>query len=246
MTKGDSKFGGTSTVRTRHLLRQAARDPEVHNLVLQVYSPGGHVDGVQELADEVWQIGTQKPVVAHIEDLGASAAYWVASQAGRITANATAEIGSIGTMAVLEDTSKRLERLGIQVHVVATGPYKGLGVDGAPVSQEALGYVRARVEAINAHFLASVQRGRRFRADSLEVVSDGRVHHAGPAQRLGLIDAVQSLDQTLEELRRGRQPGPSPLAAGLPGYATQAATMALRAQQRRHHDLTHTRRETIL
>jgi signal peptide peptidase SppA len=245
MTKGDSKFGGTSTVRTRHALRQAARDPEVSSIVLQVYSPGGHVDGVQDLADDVWRVRHTKPVVAHIEDLGASAAYWVASQAGRISANATAEIGSIGTMAVLEDSSKRLERLGITVHVVSTGPYKGLGVDGAPVSQEALGYVRARVEAINQHFLASLQRGRGLTGEALAVISDGRVHHAAPARRLGLLDAVQSLDQTLEELRQGRgvaAPLRGPGAAA--GHHAARAKLALRAQQRRHYDLTHPRRES--
>jgi signal peptide peptidase SppA len=246
LTKGDSKFGGTSTVRTRHALRQAARDPEVHSIVLQVYSPGGHVDGVQDLADDVWQIRHSKPVVAHIEDLGASAAYWVASQASRITANATAEIGSIGTMAVLEDSSKRLERLGITVHVVATGPYKGLGVDGAPVSAEALGYVRARVEAINQHFLGSIRRSRGLSQDALALVSDGRVHHGAPAQRLGLLDAVQSLDATLEDLRRGHVPVTPALAAPPRGHATAQAKMVLRAQQRRHSDLTHSRREQTL
>ena len=246
LTKGDSKFGGTSTVRTRHALRQAARDPEVHHIVLQVYSPGGHVDGIQDLADDVWQARQNKPVVAHIEDLGASAAYWVASQASRITANATAEIGSIGTMAVLEDSSKRLERLGITVHVVATGPYKGLGVDGAPVSAEALGYVRARVEAINQHFLGSIRRSRGLSHDALALVSDGRVHHAAPALRLGLLDAVQSLDATLEDLRRGHVPVTPALGAPPRGHATARATLALRAQQRRHYDLTHTRREQTL
>jgi signal peptide peptidase SppA len=247
MTKGDSKFGGTSTIRTRHALRQAARDPEVSSIVLQVYSPGGHVDGVQDLADEVWRVRQMKPVVAHIEDLGASAAYWVASQAGRITANATAEIGSIGTMAVLEDSSKRLERLGITVHVVATGPYKGLGVDGAPVSAEALGYVRARVEAINQHFLASIERGRNLRGDALALVSDGRVHHAGPARRLGLLDAVQSLDATLEELRRGRVVAAPSLSSAVPGRNHAAwARLALVEQQSRQQCRALARGETTL
>jgi protease-4 len=245
ISKGDSKFGGTSTLRTRAALRQAARDPEVHSIVLQVYSPGGHVDGVQDLADDVWRVRQQKPVVAHIEDLGASAAYWVASQANRITANATADVGSIGTMAVLEDSSKRLERLGITVHVVSTGPYKGVGVEGTAISPEALAYVQARVNAINQHFLASIQRGRRFREEAVALVSDGRVHQAAIAQRLGLLDAVQSLDATLEELHRG-QVSVASVPVGLPrGHATAEAKVALRAQQRRH-DLAYTRRATVL
>lgn len=233
MTKGDSKFGGTSTVRTRHMLRQAVRDPEVHHIVLQVYSPGGHVDGVQDLADEVFRIRGQKPIVAHIEDLGASAAYWVASQADRITANGTAEVGSIGTMAILEDSSKRLERLGITVHVIATGPYKGLGVEGAPVSAEALGYVRQRVEAINAHFLQSIQRGRGLTADGMALVSDGRVHHAAPAARLGLLDAVQDLETTLEDLRRGGARAlPRMAVAAQDGWQTRARARSVEQRQR--------------
>jgi signal peptide peptidase SppA len=205
MTKGLSKFGGTSTVETRRALRHAMRNPDVDAIVLHIDSPGGHVAGVQDLADDVAYINRQKPVTAHIDDLGASAAYWVASQASRITANSSAEIGSIGTMAVLRDESKRLERLGIAVHVLSTGPYKGVGVDGAPLSSEALAYLTQRVHAINQHFLQAVERGRRFTRAQLDLVSDGRVHQASAAQHLGLINHVQSLEHTLDEVARPAQ-----------------------------------------
>lgn len=213
MTKGVSKFGGTSTVETRRALRHAVRNPEVDAIVLAIDSPGGHVAGVQDLADDVAYLGRQKPITAHIDDLGASAAYWVGSQASRITANSTAEIGSIGTMAVLRDESKRLERLGIAVHVLSTGPYKGVGVEGAPLSSEALAYLQQRVHAINEHFLTAVGRGRRFTKAQLDLVSDGRVHGATTAQHLGLINHVQSLEQTIDEVARGVQasPGGGPL-----------------------------------
>lgn len=205
MTKGVSKFGGTSTVETRRALRHATRNPEVDAIVLHIDSPGGHVAGVQDLADDVAYLGRQKPITAHIDDLGASAAYWVGSQASRITANSTAEVGSIGTMAVLRDESKRLERLGIAVHVLSTGPYKGVGVEGAPLSSEALAYLQQRVHAINEHFLTAVGRGRRFTRAQLDLVSDGRVHGASAAQHLGLINHVQSLEQTIDEVARGVQ-----------------------------------------
>lgn len=210
LTKGLSKFGGSSTMETRRALRHAARNDDVHGMVLHIDSPGGHVAGVQELADDVARLQLLKPITAHIDDLGASAAYWVASQTGRITANSTAEIGSIGTMAVLEDTSKRLERLGVAVHVIATGPYKGIGVEGAPVSPEALDYLQRRVQALNAHFLAAVQRGRRLTLDQLDVVSDGKVHLASTARHLGLIDAVQSLEATMAEMAQRGPGGPTP------------------------------------
>lgn len=205
MTKaGSFKFEGASTVRTQRMIRMAARDTEVKSILLHVDSPGGHVAGVQALADEVFRARESKRVEAHIDDLGASAALWVASQADRVTANTTAEVGSIGTVAVLEDTSERMERLGIKVHVISTGPFKGAGAEGLPVSPETLAYLHQRVGALNAHFLAAIQRGRGLSQAGLALVSDGRVHVADTARQLGLIDHVQSFDQTFQELASGQ------------------------------------------
>ncbi len=224
LTKGGSfKFEGTSTVRTRRMLRMAVADEEVGNILLHIDSPGGHVAGIEALAADVASIRGRKPIVAHIDDLGASAAYWVASQADSIAANATSEIGSIGTMAVVEDTSGRMDRLGIKVHVVSTGLYKGIGAEGAPVSDTALAYIQERVNAINAHFLSAVQRGRRFTAEQVASIADGRVHIAAQAQAARLIDRVQSLDETLAQLSSGF------LAPARP-RATRAVARLARAQ----------------
>ncbi|MCC7085880.1 MAG: hypothetical protein IT427_12835, partial [Pirellulales bacterium] len=72
---------GTSTALARRLVRQAANDPQVRGIMLHIDSPGGTVAGTKELADEVATATQRKPVRAHISDLGASAAYWIASQA---------------------------------------------------------------------------------------------------------------------------------------------------------------------
>lgn len=201
LTKGGSvKFDGTSTLRTRQALRMAMRDEAVKSVLLHVDSPGGHVAGVEALAGDIALLRSRKPVLAHIDDLGASAAYWVASQADAIYANPTSEIGSIGTIAVLEDTSGRMDRLGVKVHVISTGPYKGVGVEGAPISETALEYLKERVAGINQHFLAAVQRGRRASAEQVQAWADGKVYLAETAHALGLIDGVQSLDDTLAQL----------------------------------------------
>jgi protease-4 len=200
LMKGRSKFGGTSTVEVRRALRQALRSQEVANILLHIDSPGGHVAGIQELADEVVRINAQKPVLAHIDDMGASGAYWVASQAAEISAGRTTEVGSIGTIAVVEDSSERMDRLGIRVHVLATGAYKGLGVAGARISEKALGYLQERVERLNEHFLEAVSRGREMSRDEVLRVADGRTWLAREAQAAGLIDRVGTLDEALARL----------------------------------------------
>lgn len=208
MMKADSKFGGVNTVRTRRMLHAAARDPDVDSILLHIDSPGGHVAGTQALADDVYHIDkTVKPVVTHYDDLGASAAVWVGSQARQVTVNRGGEVGSIGTMAVLEDTSKRMDRLGVAVHIISTGPYKGTGVDGAPLSAEALAYVRERVEDLNQHFLEALTRGRRLTPEQLHTVREGKVYGAAQAQRLGLVDRIASLEEALETAPRGAAVG---------------------------------------
>ena len=199
ITKGLSKFGGTSTVMTRRAIRQAACDSSIKAIMLAIDSPGGQVAGVQDLAEEVKRARQQKPVLAFIEDLGASAAYWIASQAQRITANQTAEIGSIGVMAVLEDLSGLTSRNGVQVHVVTTGPYKAVGVKGAPVLPDHLAYLSEMVGHMGAFFFDAVQQGRRLSQARLAAVTDGRVWIASEAQQLGLLDGVQSFDDALTE-----------------------------------------------
>jgi signal peptide peptidase SppA len=221
---GSYKFGGTSTVRTQRALRLALADEEVSNGLIHIDSPGGHVAGIESLATEVARWRGRKPIVAQIDDLGASAAYWVASQADAIYANPTAEVGSIGTIAVVEDTSNRMDRLGIKVHVISTGPYKGVGVDGAPISESALAYLHERVAAINGHFLQAVQRGRGFDDGQLAAIADGRVFIAGTAYQHRLIDRVQSLDETIAQLSSS----PSVLP-GRQGRLSQAQARLARA-----------------
>ena len=200
MMKADSKFGGVNTIRVRRAIREAASDESVKAILLHVDSPGGTVAGTEELAADVRAADGVKPVFAHIDDFGASAAFWVASQARRLTANATAEIGSIGTIAVIEDSSAAAEMEGITVHVISTGAFKGLGAPGAPVTPEHLAYLTERVEALNEHFLKGVQAGRKMSMSQVRAVADGRVHIASAARSLGLIDAVGSLDEVRSKI----------------------------------------------
>lgn len=198
IVKGASWFG-TSNVWTRKAVQAAAADKRIDAIVLQIDSPGGMVAGTQELADAVRAAAARKPVHAHIDDLGASAAYWVASQAGTISANRTAEVGSIGVLAVVDDFSEMFADRGVKTHVISTGPYKGTGVFGAEVTDDHLKYLQGRVDTTMEHFRAAITEGRGLTGKRLEAVSDGRVWGASEARELGLIDRIGSLDQAIDD-----------------------------------------------
>ena len=199
MMKAESKFGGCGTVQLRQMIRAATKDPDVKTILMKIDSPGGHVAGTQELADEIWRVREHgKNILAHIDDLGASAAYWAASQTMRITANEAGEIGSIGTIAILVDTSGRANRLGVYTHVISTGKYKGVGTEGASISSEDLTYIQSRVNNFNGFFHNAVKRGRNLSESHMVAISDGQVYGSYEAKKLGLIDAVMSFDKALD------------------------------------------------
>jgi len=93
---------------------EANQDPSISAIVLEINSPGGQVDGTQMLGEVIRQ--SQKPVVAWVAGMAASAAYWVASQAREIMMESltTSEVGSIGVLAVHIDATKALEKERLQ------------------------------------------------------------------------------------------------------------------------------------
>lgn len=211
--KGRSKYGGTSTLDVRQAIRAASAAPEVRGIVLHISSPGGHAFGTSDLADDIREAGKTKPVWAYGADMVASAAYWIGSQTARFSAGRTAQIGSIGTYAVIDDMSGAYEKAGIEVHVLSTGPFKGAGIEGAEVTAEHLADWQRNVDELNAHFLAAVAAGRKATPEAVAAWATGQVWQAAEARSMGLIDAVESFDACLDAMRAALG---SPAATAVP------------------------------
>jgi len=198
LMKSESKFGGTSTVLARQVLRDLAVDRKVGGVMLHVESGGGHVAGTDELVRGVERLSESKPVFAHVDDLSASAAYWVTSAAGYVTSNRMARVGSIGTYAVVYDESKAFDMAGVKVHVVSAGAEKGRLEPGVPVTKSALDDIQDEVDALNEFFVGDISRFRNLSGKALDAVVGGRTFVASEAARLGLVDGVMSFDESME------------------------------------------------
>ncbi len=200
IAKSFGKFNDASSVFIRMQLRAALKDDDVKGIMLEVTSPGGTVAGTDELANDVALAANQKPLRAHIQDLGASAAIWIVSQATIITANKMARIGSIGTMMVLEDTSGAAELAGIKVHAITTGIHKAAGVEGVPITEEQIGSIQDMVNEIQGHFVEAVATGRGMEISEVEALADGDVMMANKALEVGLIDGITTFEAALHDL----------------------------------------------
>lgn len=193
--------GGTSTEKFTQWLRAAVADPTVKAIVLDIDSPGGTVDGVPELADEIYKANQSKPVTAVANTQAASAAYWLGSQAKEFVVTPSGEVGSIGVFGAHEDMSQALDKAGVKVSLVSAGKYKTEGNPFEPLSEEARAALQDSVNTYYDMFTRAVARGRQSDPQSVtNGFGQGRMVSANKAVKMGMADRVATLDQTLARL----------------------------------------------
>jgi signal peptide peptidase SppA len=188
--------GGTSYTGIRGALRSALADPNVSAILLEIDSPGGNVDGLPELADELYAARGQKPIGAIANTMAASAAYWLGSQVDDFAVTPSGVVGSIGVYMMHVDESQMNERIGLSVTYISAGEHKTEGNPDAPLSDEAREYLQSQVDAIYGQFVDAVARGRGASKKAVrETYGQGRVLMAGPALKVGMVDRIATLDE---------------------------------------------------
>lgn len=200
--------GGTSTQLVGQQLDAALRDEGVKAIVLEVDSPGGSAQGNEELAQQIFAARGQKPIIAVVRGMAASAAYYVASAADQIVVTDSSEVGSIGTIAIHAESSKLAERVGTKYTVIQAGEFKGLGNPYEPLTEKTRGAMQERIDAHYKMFVAAVARHRGLTEATVEKdFGQGKVFLPAEAKQRGMIDRVASLETVLAEL------GSSPAAS---------------------------------
>lgn len=205
--------GMASIERFRARLRESLADSSIGSIVLDVDSPGGAVDGVPEMAEELRDFRGQKPIVAVANTQAASAAYWLASQADELVVSPSAEVGSIGVFAAHEDWSAALEDVGVKTTLISAGKHKVEGNPFEPLGEEARAAIQARVDDYYSMFLSAVAKGRGVKVSAVRGgFGEGRMVGAEEAVRVGMADRIATLDQTLTRLQ-GKPKGKAPRQA---------------------------------
>lgn len=199
--------GGTSTELFGRSLRAALADEQVGAILLDVDSPGGSVAGTPELVDLIYQSrGQGKPIVASANALAASAAYWIGSAADEFVVTPSGSVGSIGVLAAHEDRSEAAAKEGRRITYVTAGKYKAEGNPHEPLTDEARAEVQRMVDHAYGVLVESIARNRGVPAQTVrESYGEGRVMEAKRALAAGMVDRIESFDETLARLASPRR-----------------------------------------
>jgi len=236
MVNNTSQSQGTAIETIRAQLRSAVADPDVERIMLHVASPGGSISGVADMASEIRAAAIRKPLTAFIDDVGASAAYWMASQATQVFANRNAAVGAIGVYAVVVDSSKAAEAKGLKFHVIRSGPLKGAGEVGDEVTEDQLANFQTRIDDVFGLFVDDVAEGRGMAREKVMALADGSTLTGSRAKSAKLVDAITDFDGALKRTakltagdsrRRGaRADGKEPIVAQEDKAAEAVAALA--------------------
>jgi len=208
--------GGTSIEKTTKLFRQAMADGNVKAIVFDIDSPGGSVDGVPELGAEILAGSAQKKIVAQVDTMAASAAYWLASQASEIIVTPSGAVGSIGVFMQHEDISKALEVEGIKPTLISAGKYKVDGNPYEPLSDTARSNAQSTVDSFYSMFVSAVAKGRGVAPAEVRAgFGEGRMVLAAAAIKENMADKVATMDDTLARFGVSKDPGPAQRAGAL-------------------------------
>lgn len=181
----DYDIFSTTAAEINEQLRYARNNDDIQAVVLLINSPGGSAVYSEELYLDVLHTREEMPVVASIDLLAASGAYYMAVGADEIYSKPNSYVGSVGVIAVLPGA------VYLEGEVITTGPYKLFGG-----TQD--GVVR-QVEMAKDTFLEAIRVGRGDRLQiSLDELSKAEIYSGAQAERYGMIDGVLSTDEAIK------------------------------------------------
>jgi capsid assembly protease len=177
--------------------RAKLADNSIKAIIMEFDSPGGQTGGLDEFAQEIFEAREIKPVIAQVNSLAASAAYYLAAQASEIVASPSSRAGSIGIYAVHDDISARLESEGINRTIIASGPNKAK-INFGPLSDEAREAIKRDVDFANEQFVKAVARGRNVSQKHVnENMGGGDIFNPPDLVKRKMADRIGSLKDTL-------------------------------------------------
>lgn len=195
--------GGVSTAVTAAQIDKMAAQDDIKGILLDIDSPGGSVDGTPELGDAIARAAKVKPVFANANGLAASGAYWVGSQATELAVSPSGMVGSIGVILMHMDVSKALENDGLKPTIIKAGRFKAEMNPYEPLSDEAKVEGQRILDTMYKQFVSAVAAGRGVsKAKVRDTFGEGRVVMADEALRKGMVDRVETINETLGRLLR--------------------------------------------
>jgi protease-4 len=178
-------------------IRQSSR---VKGVILSIDSPGGTTVGGESIYEEVRKLAAEKPVVAEVGTLAASAGYMIATATDHIVARKSSIVGSIGVLIQYPDVSGLMDKLGIKLEEVKSSPLKAAPSPFKPTNDDERAMVRKLILDSYDWFVGIVAERRNLTRPEALALADGSIFTGRQAVANKLIDAVGGETEAIDWL----------------------------------------------
>jgi len=234
-----SYLGAASGLTSYHdiegMAESAFADPRVKAVLLEIDSSGGEAGGVFDLAQRLRTLAqtSGKPLWAIADEAALSAAYALACAADRLWLTRTAEVGSIGVVAVHVDESAADAKAGMTYTFLHAGAHKVDGHPHAPLSEAVATDIQTDIEGLHSQFIELVAGFRRLAPEAIRA-TDARVYRGAVALAAGLADQIgtprEALAALSQQLATTNQAAPRPASRFSPRTQSRSQEISMTDQ----------------
>ena len=201
---GHLKINGVLTDSSFYLkyIEKFLKDDAVKGLIVSINSPGGMPGTAQAIYAELKKFKQKKPVVIVVENLCASAAYYIAAPANKIICNPSSLVGSVGVILELPNVKELLDSWKIRFNYIQSGKYKTAGSPLKPASSEENAYLQKLSDDTYSQFVKDVAESRFLSVKDAEKWADGKIFTGTQALKLKLVDRFGNLHDGIDEMKK--------------------------------------------
>jgi signal peptide peptidase SppA len=183
-------------------LERAFKTRGAKAVALAINSPGGSPVQSALITDRIRTLAAKHelPVLAFIEDVGASGGYWLSLAADEIFADANSLVGSIGVISAGFGFVETMKWLGVERRVYTAGESKALLDPFRPEDPKGVDRLKDILEDAHVNFKAMVRqrRGDKLKGEDKDLF-EGQIWAGTRALENGLIDGIGNLHGVLKE-----------------------------------------------
>ncbi len=183
-------------------LKKFADDDSVKAIILHVNSPGGGVAASEEIYREVKRIRDEKKsprIVASIETVGASGAYYISSATNKIYADKGSVVGSIGVIAQWVNYGQLLKWAKLNAITLKAGEFKDTGNPTREMTPAEREYLQTLIDNMYTQFVQAVADGRHAKEEDIRTIANGKVWTGEQALALKLVDQIADFEGAVKD-----------------------------------------------
>jgi protease IV len=186
------------------LFQKIGESKQVSAVILVVNSPGGTTAGGEALFEALRSLAKLKPVVAQFGTVATSAAYIAGLATDHIVARGNTITGSVGVIFQWPEFSQLLERLGIKINEIKSGPLKANPSPFQPMDEPGRAAAEEMVAESQRWFVDLVRTRRGIDTKSVSGLEQGRVFSGRDALSHKLIDQIGGEGEAVKYLEEQR------------------------------------------